>query len=59
MNKPSIETVDDLFNEALLLEDDVNSVIDDDNEDQLLGYMESTRKISIFDSDYVMEGEEL
>lgn len=50
-------TVDALFEESLLKEDDVENAIEDDLEDDLLGFLESTRHISIFDSEFVLEGE--
>lgn len=51
-------TLDDLFESVLLKEDDVQNVVSDDDEDNLLGYLEDHRHISIFDSEYVLEGEE-
>ena len=53
----SYDTLDDLFESVLIKEDDVESVVADDDEDNLLGYLEENRKISIFDSEYVLEGE--
>lgn len=60
MNKtPEFETVEQLFESALLNEDDVNNAIDDDMEDMLLDALEEDRKenLSIFDSEYLLEGE--
>lgn len=51
-------TLDDLFESALLREDDIVNVVADDDEDNVLGYLEENRKISIFDSEFVLEGEE-
>lgn len=51
------DTLDDLFESVLLEEDDIINVIADDDENMLLEHLESTRKISIFDSEYVLEGE--
>ena len=56
MERP-IETLDELFGSVLLREDDVDNVVADDMEDETLGYLEENRKISIFDSEYVLEGE--
>lgn len=53
-----INNLDELFESVLLKEDDINHIISDDTEDNLLGYLEENRKISIFDSDYILEGEE-
>lgn len=51
-------TLDELFESVLISEDEVTSVIDDDNEDKILEHLEENRKISIFDSEYILEGEE-
>lgn len=51
------ETLDSLFEESLLKDDDVQSVVDDDLNDSLLEQLEENRKISIFDSEFVLEGE--
>lgn len=51
------ETLESLFEEALLSEDDVNNAIDDDLEDLLIDHLEENRKISIFDQEYLLEGE--
>lgn len=51
------ETVDELFESALTEKDDVDNVIDDDFEDFVLNHLEENRKISIFDSEYLLEGE--
>ena len=51
------DTLDDLFESAILNEDDVMNVVADDDEDNILGYLEENRKISIFDSEFVLEGE--
>ena len=51
-------TLDELFESAILNEDDIQDVVADDDEDNVLGYLEENRKISIFDSEYVLEGEE-
>lgn len=51
------DTLDDLFESVLIQEDEVDDVIADDLEDELYGYLEENRKISIFDSEYVLEGE--
>ena len=53
----NINTLEELFESATPTEDDVQAVIADDNEDELLDYFEENRKISIFDSEYVLEGE--
>lgn len=53
-----INNLDELFESVLLKEDDIHHIITDDVEDNLLGYLEENRKISIFDSDYILEGEE-
>lgn len=51
-------TLDELFETALLNEDDIENVVADDDEDDVLGYLEENRKISIFDSEFILEGEE-
>lgn len=51
------ETVDELFESALTEKDDVDNAIDDDFEDFVLNHLEENRKISIFDSEYLLEGE--
>lgn len=51
------ETVDELFENALTDADDVDNAIDDDFEDFVLNHLEENRKISIFDSEYLLEGE--
>lgn len=56
--KRSYDTLDELFESAILTTDDVNSVVADDEEDNLLGYLEENRKISIFDDEYILEGEQ-
>lgn len=53
-----INNLDQLFDSVLLDEADIQNVISDDNDDNLFGYLEENRKISIFDSDYILEGEE-
>lgn len=50
--------LDELFGSAILKEDDVDNVIADDDDDNLLGYLEENRKISIFDSEFILEGEQ-
>lgn len=51
------ETVDELFESVLTEKDDVDNAIDDDFEDFVLNHLEENRKISIFDSEYLLEGE--
>lgn len=51
-------TLDDLFESALLREDDITNVVADDDEDRVLSHLEENRKISIFDSEFILEGEE-
>lgn len=51
------ETVDELFESVLAEKDDVDNAIDDDFEDFVLNHLEENRKISIFDSEYLLEGE--
>lgn len=51
------ETVDELFENALTEKDDIDNAIDDDFEDFVLNHLEENRKISIFDSEYLLEGE--
>lgn len=58
MKKHEVTTLDELFESSIPNDDDVNNVIDDDIEDDLLGYLEENRKISIFDSEFILEGEE-
>lgn len=53
-----IETLDELFESVLLKEDDIQNIVFDEYEDNIFGYLEENRKISIFDSDYILEGEE-
>lgn len=53
-----MNTLEELFESAIPKEDDVSNVVADDDEDNLLGYLEENRKISIFDSEYILEGEE-
>jgi len=51
--------LDKLFKSAILEDSDVDSVVADDLEDELfdLQGLEESRKISIFDSEFVLEGE--
>lgn len=51
------ETIESLFESALLQEDDVDNVVDDDLEDIVIDHLEENRKISIFDNEYLLEGE--
>lgn len=51
------ETIESLFESALLQEDDVDNVVDDDLEDMVIDHLEENRKISIFDNEYLLEGE--
>lgn len=53
-----VNNLDQLFDSVLLHEADIQNVISDDDDDNLFGYLEENRKISIFDSDYILEGEE-
>ena len=57
MGQP-INTLDELFESVLLKEDDIENVLADDDDDEMFGYLEENRKISIFDSEYILEGEE-
>ena len=52
-------SLDELFESVLLNESDVEDVLDDDMEDMYLDTLEENRKenISIFDSEYLLEGE--
>lgn len=56
--KDSINNLDELFESTLLDDSDIENIVSDDIEDNILGYLEENRKISIFDSDYILEGEE-
>lgn len=56
--KKTPETVDALFEEALVDDDSVYNAVADDLEDELLGHLEENRKISIFSSEFLLEGEE-
>lgn len=47
-----------LFESAILMEDDISNVIYDDNMDNVLIQLEENRKISIFDAEFVLEGEQ-
>lgn len=51
------EFIDNLFDSALPKEDDIENAVEDDFEDFVLDHLEENRKISIFDSEYVLEGE--
>lgn len=51
------ETLDELFESATPKNDDVENAIEDDFEDFVRDHLEENRKISIFDSEYVLEGE--
>lgn len=51
------ETIESLFESALLQEDDVDNAVDDDLEDMVIDHLEENRKISIFDNEYLLEGE--
>ncbi len=53
-----MNTLDELFESVLFKDDDINNVLDDDMEDEIFAYLEENRKISIFDSDFILEGEE-
>lgn len=55
--KRTYDTLDDLFESVLFNEDDVDDVVDDDEDDELFTLLEANRKISIFDSDYILEGD--
>ena len=50
--------LDELFDSVLLREDDIPNVLVDDIEDEVLEHYEENRKISIFDAEFVLEGEE-
>lgn len=54
----TLNTLDDLFESALIQSSDIDNVVSDDIEDEVLGYLEENRKISIFDSEFILEGEE-
>ena len=58
MNRHVVSTLDELFESSILKEDDIENVLDDDNEDNVISHLEENRKISIFDSEFVLEGEE-
>lgn len=51
------ETIEALFESAILKNDSVDDVVDDDLEDFILDHLEENRKISIFDREYLLEGE--
>lgn len=51
-------TLDELFESVLLKEDDIDGLMTDDLEDEILEHLEENRKISIFDSEFILEGEE-
>ena len=51
------ETLDELFESATPKNDYVENAIEDDFEDFVRDHLEENRKISIFDSEYVLEGE--
>lgn len=51
------ENIDALFDSAILKEDSVDNAVDDDLEDFVLDHLEENRKISIFDTEYLLEGE--
>lgn len=53
-----INNLDQLFESALIDNTDVEDVLVDDDEDNVFGYLEENRKISIFDADYILEGEQ-
>lgn len=53
-----INNLDQLFESALIDNTDVEDVLADDDEDNVFGYLEENRKISIFDADYILEGEQ-
>lgn len=55
--KTTPKTLEALFEEAILKDDDIENAIENDLEDELLNHLEENRKISIFDSEFVMEGE--
>ena len=57
--KTTPETLEALFEEAILHDDDIEEVIEDDLEDELLDSLEDSRKenLSIFDDEYLLEGE--
>lgn len=57
MKNKTPDTVDALFEEALLEDNSVQNAVEDDFEDELLGHLEENRKISIFDSEFLLEGE--
>ena len=56
--KKTPETVEALFEEALLEDDSVDNAVEDDMEDELLIHLEENREVSIFSSEYLLEGEE-
>ena len=49
--------LDALFEEALLEDDSVQNAVEDDIDDETIAHLEENRKISIFDAEYLMEGE--
>ena len=51
-------TIDKLFQSALLEDSDVVNALDNDTEDDLFELLEESRKISIFDSEFILEGDE-
>lgn len=53
-----IKTVDELFESVLFNNDEVQDVLSEEAEDCLLEHLEENRKISIFDSEFILEGEE-
>lgn len=51
------ETLDILFEKSMPKANDVSNAVDDDLDDDLVDSLEESRKISIFDKEYIMEGE--
>lgn len=57
MKKTPVKTVEKLFSISTPKSDDVENAVEDDFEDFVLNHLEENRKISIFDSEYLLEGE--
>lgn len=51
------ETLDALFEEVIIKPDDIESLLLDDEDDDIIALLKENTKISIFDSEFLLEGE--
>ena len=51
------ETLDALIEEVIIKPDDIESLLLDDEDDDIIALLKENTKISIFDSEFLLEGE--